>query len=266
MAKALYSTIQGLTDTSIKTEAGKLLVLPTAAGGVLNPGIKDQEIMAMSRIGEMVIVDTYPIERKPEIKLDWNQKNIQLLSIRLGLEFKTQTAVVAKFVNSGLLISKTSYPASAIGFEGKGILADQAGSIAFSLGADQIAVALTRTPFASFAPAGLLTYAQGADGAMKFSDDLLGTYVAFEVPQTLASAVALSDTPVGTFAMTMMTIMQDRSILQWNFPSVAVKKDQGDINLTEAKMEISFYVQYDGSTCLPYEIIYKGQAQKRTCV
>jgi len=265
MAKALYSTITGLTDTSIKTQDGKLLVLPTAAGGVLNPGIKDQEITAMSRIGEMVIVDTYPVERKPEIKLDWNQKNVQLLSMRLGLQFSTQTAVAAKYVNSGLLITKGSYAAALVGFEGNGVTADQAGTVAYSLGPDQIAVALTRMPFASFVATGPLTYAQGADGAMLFSTDLIGQYVAFEVPQTLASVTALSDQANGTFAMTLMTIMQDRSILQWDFPSVAVKKDQGDINLSEPKMEITFYIQYDGSTCLPYQITYKGQAQKRTC-
>jgi len=265
MVKALYTTIQGLTDTSIKTQDGKLLVLPTAAGGVINPGIKDQEINAMSRIGEMVIVDTYPVERKPEIKLDWNQKNIQLLSMRLGLQFTTQTAVAAKYVNSGLLVTKSAYLGSAVGFEGNGILADQPNTVAYSLGIDQSIVALTRQPFATFMPATVLSYAQGADGAMLFSTDLLGQYVAFEVPQTLASVTALSDQVTGTFAMTLMTIMQDRTVLQWDFPSVAVKKSQGDINLVEPKLEITFYIQYDGSTCLPYQITYKGTAQKRTC-
>jgi hypothetical protein len=242
------------------------MVLPTATGGVLNPGIKDQEILAMSRLGEMVIVDTYPMERKPEIKLDWNQKNPQLIGMRLGLQFQPVASVAARYVNNGLLVTGTGvYAASAVGFEGKGITADNVATNAYMLNPDQSTTALTRQPFTSFVAATTASYAQGADGAMLFSTDLIGSYVAFEVPQTLTTANALTAIPSGTFGMTMMTILTDRTILQWDFPSVSVKKSQGDINMSEAKMEITFYIQYDGSTCLPYQITYKGQAQKRTC-
>lgn len=219
----------------------------------------------MSRLGEMVIVDTYPTERKPEIKLEWSQKNIQLLSMRLGLEFKPELSADSSVVNTGLRVIKGAYEASAVGYEGNGMVADQPGSIAYYLTENQTTVALTRQPFATFIPATPLSFAQGLDGATKWSTDLIGKYVAYEFPHTLSNILTLSDTPQASFSMKLMTIMSDRSILEWEFPSVSVKKDQGDINLTEPKMEITFYVQDDGSTCLPYSIRYKGKAQKRTC-
>ena len=265
MTKALYSTVTGLTDSSIKTENGVLLVLPTAAGGVLTPGIKDQEITAMSRLGEMVIVDTYPIERKPEIKLEWSQKNIQLLSMRLGLEFQSDVSADSSVVNTGLRITKTEYEGAPVGYEGNGMVADQVNSIAYYLTDTQKTVALTRQPFATFVPGTPLSYAQGEDGATKWSTDLLGKYVAFEFPHTLSNILTLTDVPQASYAMRLMTIMSDRTLLEWEFPSVSVKKDQGDINLTEPKMEVTFYIQDDGSTCLPYTIRYKGKAQKRSC-
>lgn len=265
MTKTLYNTIKGLTDSSIKTESGILLVLPTAVGAVLNPGIKDQEVMAMSRLGEMVIVDTYPTERKPEIKLEWTQKNIQLLSMRLGLEFGLDTSADSSVVNTGLNVTKGSYPGSLTGYEGFGMTADQVGSVAYYLTDDQTTVALTRQPFATFTPATPLSFAQGAAGATKWSDDLIGKYVAYEFPHVLSNILTLSDVPQTNFSMRLMTIMSDRTLLEWEFRSVSVKKDQGDINLTEPKMELTFYVQDDGSSCLPYTIRYKGKAQKRTC-
>lgn len=266
MTKALHSTITGLTDSSIKTESGALLVLPTASGAVLNPGIKDQEILAMSRLGEMVIVDTYPIERKPEIKLEWSQKNIQLLSMRLGLEFAIDVSADSKVVNTGQLITKSAYLGAGVGYEGNGMTVDQTGSIAYCLGDDQKATALTRQPFATFIPTTLMSFAQGVDGATKWSNDVIGKYVASEFPHTLTNLLSLTDAPNAVFSMRLMTIMSDRTILEWEFPSVSVKKDQGDINMGEAKMEVTFYVQDDGSSCLPYQVRYKGKAQKRTCV
>lgn len=266
MAKELYKTITGLTDSSIKAENGTLLVLPTASGAVFNPGVTMQEVMAMSRIGERVIVDTYPLERKPTIQLDYNQKNIQLLSMRMGLDFETETSADAKLVHNGFLVTKNSYDGAVSGNEGFGLTADQTGSIAYYLSPNGKPVALTRQPFATFDPETTLSFAQGANGATQWSDDLIGKYVAYEFPHSLTSVLKLSETPFTNFSMTLMTIMRDRSILQWNFPSVTIKLDQGDINLAEAQMQLQFQIQDDGSSCLPFDIIYKGTAQTRRCV
>jgi hypothetical protein len=266
MVKELYKTINGLTDSSIESEGGNLLVLPTAAGGVLTPGIKVQEIMAMSRLGEVVIVDTYPIERKPEVKLEFSQKNIQLLSMRLGLAFETETTSDCWVVHNGLLVTKLALPAVGEGYEGYGMVADQAGSKAFLLQENGQTIALTRQPYDTFNGAAPLTFAQGQHCALKFSDDLDRKYVAYKLPHALSNVLALSETPNTNFKMVLMTIMNDRSLLQWDFPSVSVKLDQGDINMAEAKMELTFYVQDDGSSCLPFSIKYKGKAQRRHCV
>lgn len=267
MAKQLYKTVQGITDASIKTETGKLLVLPTAAGSVFNPGQEIQEVEATSRLGEKVIVDTYNLARKPTIQLDWQQKNLQLMSLRLGLEFEqVATANTAKVVSNGSLITKNSYSAAADGYEGNGMPADQAGSVAYVLEESGTTTELVRQPYASFNPATPLSFAQGANGARMFSNDLINKYVAYEFPHALSNVLQLSETPIGNLSLTLMTIMSDRSILQFNFPSVSVKLDEGDINLTEAQMQVTFRIQDDGSTCLPYEIIYKGTAQRRKCI
>jgi len=266
MVKELYKTINGLTDSSIESDTGNLLVLPTAAGGMLTPGIKQQEIMAMSRLGEVVIVDTYPIERKPEIKLEFSQKNIQLIGMRLGLTFETETVADGWVVHNGLMVIKLVQPGVSEGFEGYGMVADQPGSKAFLLLDTGNTVALTRQPFDTFNPAVPRSFAQGQHCAILWSTDLNRKYVAYKFPHALSNILSLSETPNTNFKMVLMTIMTDRSLLQWEFPSVSVKLDQGDINMTEAKMELTFYVQDDGSSCLPYTIKYKGQAQRRRCV
>ncbi|MBD1995318.1 hypothetical protein H6G00_01565 [Leptolyngbya sp. FACHB-541] len=266
MAKQLYKTVRGLTDAVLKTPDGTLLVLPTAAGGVFNPGIEIQEIDASSRLGEMVLVDTYAMARKPTIKLDWKQKNLTLLAMRLGLEFQPTTNANAKVVNNGLLITKNEYSPASNGFEGFGMVGDQELALAAVLAENDLPKKLTRQPFNSFNPAIPNTFAQGVNGGSKWSNNLIGKYVAFEFPQILANAIQLTENSYADFSVTMMTIMQDRSIMQWDFPSVSVKLDEGEINLIQPEMSLTFRVQDDGSTCLSYGITYKGTAQRRRCV
>ena len=267
MALPLYKTVKGVTDAVLVTSTKKLLVLPTAAGSALNLGQEITEIQSMSRVGERVIVDTYNIARLPSIQLSWQQKNLTLLGMRLGYEFQEQTNVGAKVAANGFRIIKGEYPGAAAGYEGNGMPADQAESIACWLPNGDLQKPLQRQPFATFNSAIPESFAQGADGATKWSDDLVAgkEYVGFEFPHELGSAIRMSEEPYDNFKLTMMCIMTDRSLLQWNFPSVSVKLDEGDINLNEPEMAITFRVQDDGSTCLPYEVIYKGQAQRRKC-
>jgi hypothetical protein len=266
MTRSIYNTIQALTDVSLKRDNGTLLVLPTASGAVFNPGIGVTDIMAMSRIGEQVIVDTYSRERKPSLNLDFEQKSVQLLGVRLGQQWEALTTSTGHLFNSGFRVTKNDYPAAATGYEGNGMLADQATSIASMLGPDQIAVALTRQPFATFVPATPLSFAQGADGATKWSDDLIGEYVGYEFAYPLTDILALGDLPDVSFSMRAITMMTDRSLIEWEFPSMTVKLDGGDINMNDPKMQLQFKVNDDGSTCLPYSITYKGQAQRRKCI
>ncbi|MDJ0703191.1 MAG: hypothetical protein QNJ46_07925 [Leptolyngbyaceae cyanobacterium MO_188.B28] len=267
MALPLYKTVKGLTDAVLVTSSGKLLVLPTAAGSALNLGQEITEIQSMSKLGERVIVDTYNVARLPSIQLSWQQKNLTLLGMRLGYEFLEQTNVGAKVVANGFRVTIGEYPGAGVGFEGNGMPADQTDSIACWLPGGDIQKPLQRQPFATFNPAVPESFAQGPDGATKWSNDLVAAkeYVGFEFPHELASAIRLSEESYDNFRLTMMSIMTDRSLLQWNFPSVSVKLDEGDINLNEPEMQITFRVQDDGSTCLPYDVIYKGQAQRRKC-
>lgn len=266
MAKQLYKTIKGMTDAVLKAPSGSLLVLPTASGGVFSPGQEVIVIEGNSRLGEMVVLDTYTQARKPEVKLDWNQTSLQLIGMQLGLEFQSEANVDTKVVSNGLLITKTEYAPAQAGYEGFGMPADQTNSLATALLANDLTSNLTRQPFGSFDAAIPFSYAQGANNAQKWSNNLINTYVAYSFPHQLASAIVLTEEDFSSFSLTMLTIMTDRTLLQWEFPSVSVKLDEGEINTADAKMSLSFRVQDDGSDCLPYKVIYKGQAQRRKCV
>lgn len=265
MVKQLYRTIKGLADASLKTPSGKLLVLPTAAGAVFSPGQKIQTIEGSSRLGEMVINDSYLIGREPEIKLDWKQKNLTLIGMQLGQEFLPEASVDTKIISNGFLVTRNTYAPVESGAEGYGMTADQVGSIAYHLLDDEVVEPLTQQDFADFAPATPKSFAQGANGAMKFSNDLINRYVAYEFPHLLANAIKLSEEDFISFELRMNTIMTDRSILQWYFPSVAVKLETGDIDMTKPEMSITFRVQDDGRDCIPYSVVYKGKAQQRKC-
>lgn len=266
MAKQLYKTIKGLTDAVLRAPNGSLLVLPTAAGGVFSPGQEVIVIEGNSRLGEMVVLDTYTQARKPEVKLDWNQTSLQLIGMQLGLEFQEEAEVATKVVSNGLLVTKNEYAPASVGYEGSGMLADQPGAIASALLPNDLTRKLTRQPFDTFDPATPFSFAQGANNAQKWSDNLIGSYVAYQFPHVLSSAIVLTEEDFSSFSLSMLTIMTDRTLLHWEFPSVSVKLEEGEINMSEAKMSLGFRIQDDGSDCLPYKVVSKGMAQRRKCV
>jgi hypothetical protein len=234
MAKALFTGIKSLTSVWLKTSTGvpandKLLQLPTPSNGKYSTGIEEFEIEAVSECtGERYVADTYVVKRAPTFALTYGAKNKQLLSAFFGLALANGTRDTA--VVKTLEVTSGVQAATISGYSGFGVTADQSGSEAFYLNANGVAVELTRQTFATFNGATALSWAQGADLALKWSDDLVANrnYVTYYVPYSSTNTDYLTATTQANYSADLFFIDTDGKVGHFIFPSITA-------NLTENK-------------------------------
>ncbi|KYC42098.1 hypothetical protein WA1_19045 [Scytonema hofmannii PCC 7110] len=264
MANQLYNGIKQNTDVVLEDleTPGRILVIPNASEVSYDPGIELEEVMASTPLGVMQIVDVYPKSQNPVVNLTFPKKTPEILGMKMGLKMATEASMSSFVARNGFKVEGTSYPAATTGYEGFGITADIEGAIASYLDEDGISVPLTQGTFATFSTGSpTLSFAVGLNGAMKFSDDLIGKYVSWRIPVTITDGLYLSEAAFNRFKMNLVFVQNDLRIVSVGFREVIVPGD-GEINFTEATMQVSFRVVYNGAGCLPIEIKYLGQARK----
>lgn len=234
MAKALYTGIKSLTAVKLKTvntnpALDSVLLLPTPATGTYNTGVEEFEIEAVDQCtGEKFVADTYVVKRAPSFKLTYGAKNKQLLSAFFGLKLANGTKDTA--VVKTIEVTAAAIPPTISGYHGFGATADQTLSEAYYLDPNGTSVKLTRQTYATFNGATPLSWAQGADLALKFSDDLVTNrnYVTYYVPYSSTNTDYLSSAPQANFAADLFFIDTDTRVGHFIFPSITS-------NLTENK-------------------------------
>ncbi len=250
----------GLRDLE---NSSNLIVLPSPSEATFDQGIEVEETMGVTPLGEMQLVDLYPRQRNPRIQLTFPKKTPATLGMKLGYRFEQAAGLEAKLVRNGVLVDKNNYPAAVAGKEGFGIVADIEGAIASYLDPNNLSIPLTQATFATFDSATTdLSFAVGLNGALKFSDDLIGKYVTYEIPYTIATGgVALTENLFNRFKPTLIVIQNDLKIVSFEYPEAIVDPSDGEINLNESQIQVTLRITYNGSGCLPVKIKYLGQAR-----
>jgi hypothetical protein len=178
----------------------------------------------------------------------------------MGFAFEEQAEVNAVVARNGVKVTG-NIPASASGFEGFGIVADVTGAEASYLAPNQQSVPLTQVDFADSMSALTLSFSVGANGAMKFSPDLLGKYVSYQIPVVVEDTLNLTEKSFSRFEMKLVFIQRDLKIFLLEFPEV-ISPGDGEITFNDDTLDIEFRTIYDGSNCLPFRGKYLGQARK----
>lgn len=259
--------VKGLTNIACfdKTDPANelMLVLETPGSAELDPGITELLSTTMSELGEEVIESVEISGQRPIVSCTFPALTPQLLSLRKlqQLNVSQDTFDIEKRVR----VSKNEYPAAIAGREGNGMPADQAGSVMSAINQLGRTVPLSREPFVTFDPAATNdSFAQGADGAWKVSDNLIGFDIAYSFPHTVTEVLGLSENPILDLRLNFTVLMRDLRLFRVEMPSITVDREgSGNIPLSAGEMSLNFRVTYDGSTCTP--IKYKFIDQLRAC-
>lgn len=248
-------SIRGIAVKALDETPGRWLVLPTPSGVVYNPGITTIPYKTRSLLGELVTEGEDIDAQEPTLNLTFPTKTLETVGMRLGKRMEVVTDHDSFVERNNILVRSTSLlGAKKVGQEGWGMVADQSSSEASVINADGLSVPLTRQPYVSFNSAIPLSFAQGSNGDSKWSDDIIadgGSSVSYTFPVTAPRAVVLSENPFLNFAVNIIVILRDLSLMRLEMASASVKLDEGNIDFGSAEFPVTLRANYDGSQCLP---------------
>ena len=218
-----------------------------------NQGIQEQIINETNDRGEMIFSEAIVNQKAPTITLNYAKCTKEIWALKLGWKLENQAVTDALFCKT-IRLDRATYPAAGVGVEGNGMTADQATSECFAL-IDGISTELTRQPFATFNAATANTFAQGANGAMKFSDDLVAAR-ALVTPVFLypaAAADVMADDPFEQFELTLIGVLTEdrrKKPFELTFDNVEVnRQENSQIDFKASPMPLNFRVVDTG--CYP---------------
>lgn len=202
-----YVSLRGLTT-------GTLRVLPAPGREVvLNRNITSEDQVQTGDDGTTVLANQLITGEAPTITLPYGFKTIELMAL--------QQARTVALSNSQTVYQSKAFQATtgtiagaASGKEGFGMTANQTASRMSAL-INGISTPLTRQTYGTFNAATPLSFAQGADGAIRLSDDIVsaGYFVTFNFPNTGVTNVAtIQDAAEENFAVTLVGILDDLTI------------------------------------------------------
>jgi len=234
-------------------------VLPPPKNITLDLGITELVRTAVSGVGIEVDITRQVTEEKPKISLEFAGLTLEVMELILGRFFSKQVNVPTFYVRNRVITQFD--PPKTSGFEGFGIPADQPEAIASAFIGER-SVPLTRQPFASFNPAIPRSFASGADGAVIFSDDLQGLEKSWRIPQTLNNVDALSENEIVDVGLILVFLDSLNYVFRLECSSGRFIRDGKSLEFSDETASLEYAIQYDGSTCLPYRLVFTGQQVK----
>jgi hypothetical protein len=254
-----------VTFRSLNEDPARVLVLPGVSeiSKNFNIEVATQSVMTPGGGGirRTVYVDT--VAEDPQFTFTFPAVTPELLAMRYGRALVTETSVERYITNSNMLITGSgSYPASVVGKLGYAVAEDAESEASYRGASDEISVALTQSPFATFnAATETLAFAVGANGALKFSNDLIGKVVGYRIPATYTDVTGMGEGRFDTFSCNIMMIQNDRSILVIDIPEASIRADQGDITFGQPlQLTVSALA---GGRCTGEQITWLGEVD--TC-
>lgn len=254
-----------LTLTSLNETPERVLVLPNPAGLSKNFNIEERMYKAFTpgSNGILQTVDVQKISEDPQFTMTIPAITPEILSMRYGRKLET-AATVNRFVSaSNYSITGNTVPAANTGELGYAIAADPVGATASYLSGDnnKESQPLTFSTFATFDPvAESLSFAVGANGAMKFSNDLIGKIVAYKIPATYSNITVMGEGKFDRFSANLTVVENNGQVVNFYMPEAVIRPAAGDITFGE-ETQITL-APLAGGRCFAEQISYLGEVDR----
>ena len=192
----LTRSFKGISDLVITRLNDNLTYsFPSPSNFVVAPNIGEKVTMGRSASGVKSFSSSYTISEAPELTISYEYLTPELIGFRLGRQLSSGT--FATSLPRQVVATTALIPADVTGGLYFGVVADAVTSASIvKLG---ISTALTQQPFATFTGATPDSFAVGASGAIKISDNLVLTkeVITLIIPTTGLVGSNISELLVG---------------------------------------------------------------------
>jgi hypothetical protein len=258
---AITKTWAGIPSAMLinkSTDTSQVIRLPSDFE--VDLGIKTKTIDGSNSLGEKVEISRYVDEQKPQFMLKVGGCNLRLLGLQTNRDIiaVTGSTEILSFRKQALVSPTPPVPLNGVGNE---IAIDAISSASAILGAG-LTVGLTQQPFATFIPATLLTFACGANGTFKFSNDLVSAraFVNLRVPATI-DVQSYSESQSGLMEARVVMRNSDGTVTLCHVPTIAINPEGAKISPNSTETDIKGSVLITG--CQGFTL--KDYAARLTC-
>jgi hypothetical protein len=244
------------------------VVLPTfrSKSFELDPGIKQDFIMATNANGAMV--PTVPLikERMAKMKITFGagQANLLIQELIHAGRFVLDSAA-APVIAEQITVLANTVPAATAGNIFFGLAADTAVAYMINLvtGLPQLLTRVAASTLLATVQAATLTYSQGADGVFQFSNDLLGRVVTFRATKTAFSTPTLKDILPGSYTLIASGIKTSDNSIDIIKAVLAYPDFTAAMVPGADSVDVTFVLVPPAGACIGYEFVaLRDQAYK----
>jgi hypothetical protein len=248
-------TFKGVADLKLRRRSDGLLInAPIPSTFRIENGIEQVIQNTKNSQGENVRSNSYIRGRMPTMSIAYSHMSPELLAFRIGNYFETMTVADLGLPRT-YDVEKNEYPPVSTGKLGFTIAADEP-SVA-TVTVDHISTPLTQGTYAGFTPATLMSFAIGASGAVKFSDDLVAAKarVSIETPYTI-TGLGIGSTVVGTHSVSAVLIGNDNEVVLFKAGNVTPNFDGSGFDAGADTLEIPWFVNNVAGSCQAWNLYF----------
>lgn len=245
-----YLSIERVSD-------GLVYAFPSPQGFTVNTGITMRQQEGRNALARNVRTGAYATGEMPELVISYNYMNAELIAFSMGNELISGS--FSSYYPKLVSVTAAAIPGDAtVGSILNGISADVAASAAYKK--DGVSVALTRQPYATFtgaSPANDDSFAIGANGALKFSDNLVSerAVVALKIPKTM-TGVSISEVLVGQLEIHAALVDTLNQITIFEAPNASVNMEGKTFDFSgEGGIEFNFFLNNPPGACRAWDLI-----------
>lgn len=221
----------------------------------LSTNIEIQQKETRTSQGRKTRAGSFVKGEMPELSINYTYLQPEMIGFQVGNQLAAGTLDTG--IPRYLEVTKNEYPGAAAGFLFNGMAEDLAGVVGSVLTDAGLSVALTYGTYATFDPTTDNSFAFGADGALKFSDNLVANrdIVMILAPSTVAGNV-LSEAVVGTHRLYATLINDQNKVTLFKAENVTPNLEGTSIEFGgDGGMEIKLYLNNVPGSCRAWDFV-----------
>lgn len=222
----------------------------------INPNRQTRKTTRRNPLGESITDDIIQQGSDPTATLTYSGYNFEMLAFSMGKQVETGSYDLAQPIQ--MQVKAATYPAKTTGQIGFGIVADAdtyASKTDTSPTVVKKSVPLTQQPFATFTGTTDNSFAIGANGALKFSDDLVEdkAFVTLSVKRTITGN-SFGET-LNPHEISGLVVGTDRRIMFLYIPEVIIDPSQGQFDPSSEQLQIPMQIIQPLDWCDPFKLV-----------
>lgn len=238
-----------------------VLNLPTPANFVVQEGKQQKIQRTKSAQGRTVRASTYISGEEPTLSVDYMHSQPEIMAFRMGNQFEESLYDIR--IARTIEVTKNSYAGAEDGYLGHGIEADDEGAVASLREPAGLSVPLVRVAFAAFDPTATRSFAVGANGAMKFSNDLVAAreVISAIIPHQV-TGLAFGDGLVGPHRVVANLVDTQNRVWVFTADNVTPNVEGSAFDPSAETMQLPFFVNNPPGACRGWNLNSTGQKVK----